>query len=424
MDLAAAPTPGAPAAAARRTGAASLAASAVASVCATAAEALLRGGDLAVEQPQVRWEQRGASLQPHYKLPDQPGNPQDAQRLQDLYRAHRQPQRPDVSSTAGGAAPEVGARWCRPVAAIDPAEAHAEDAAGLSEWLREVLGSRPSPRAPRPPADSVEEGGRPWGPEALSAQLRRRGPGAGRGGGAAAAAAAEEAREAERRRAAAEATERRRREVGDDFLVDESWVGGDCSVPGVIYRRSKDLQDRDAAGAVAHWGTTITGFDQGDGWLKVGTRYLPMRIQGAPVLKCLAQGADPDGTDLAGALERIRTACAAQEFLKREATHLGSFRCAVAEPEALPLSVYRVAVVPRIAIRVAPSSQAPIVDCFPTGAALTVTAEKRGLWLKVSRRSWSDPADVPQEAWVLSDGRAMGIGRLLEPVDTGAALCH
>uniref|UniRef100_A0A7S4R1R5 Ubiquitin-like domain-containing protein n=1 Tax=Alexandrium monilatum TaxID=311494 RepID=A0A7S4R1R5_9DINO len=54
--------------------------------------------------------------------------------------------------------------------------------------------------------------------------------------------------------------------------------------PGLGFRCSKDLEDRAGDGAVAAWGATVIGADEGDGWLKVGSRYLPMVLQGIQVL--------------------------------------------------------------------------------------------------------------------------------------------
>eukprot|EP00408_Alexandrium_pacificum_P012325 CAMPEP_0171213086 /NCGR_PEP_ID=MMETSP0790-20130122/30464_1 /TAXON_ID=2925 /ORGANISM="Alexandrium catenella, Strain OF101" /LENGTH=140 /DNA_ID=CAMNT_0011678785 /DNA_START=37 /DNA_END=455 /DNA_ORIENTATION=- len=53
---------------------------------------------------------------------------------------------------------------------------------------------------------------------------------------------------------------------------------------GVGYHFSKSLQDRDIR-TLAHWGTVVTGADQGDGWLLVGECYLPMQLEGRRVLR-------------------------------------------------------------------------------------------------------------------------------------------
>eukprot|EP00930_Biecheleria_cincta_P035277 TRINITY_DN24266_c0_g1_i1.p1 TRINITY_DN24266_c0_g1~~TRINITY_DN24266_c0_g1_i1.p1 ORF type:complete len:235 (+),score=55.48 TRINITY_DN24266_c0_g1_i1:57-707(+) len=52
---------------------------------------------------------------------------------------------------------------------------------------------------------------------------------------------------------------------------------------GILYRFSKDLQDFDEE-LLAEWDSTVTGIDEGDGWLHVGGRYLPLQIRGVQVL--------------------------------------------------------------------------------------------------------------------------------------------
>jgi len=52
---------------------------------------------------------------------------------------------------------------------------------------------------------------------------------------------------------------------------------------GLVYRFSKALEDMDVS-ATAVWGVVVSGVDEGDGWLRVGSRYLPMAINGTPVL--------------------------------------------------------------------------------------------------------------------------------------------
>lgn len=69
--------------------------------------------------------------------------------------------------------------------------------------------------------------------------------------------------------------------------------GMNSTVPGIGYRSSKD-----ATGDVvqyATWGSVVTGMDQGDGWLKVGARYLQMTLNNVPVLT-LTTSAATNGT--------------------------------------------------------------------------------------------------------------------------------
>lgn len=68
-----------------------------------------------------------------------------------------------------------------------------------------------------------------------------------------------------------------------EYLVDKSRL--QTSARGLKYRLTKRLDDHDNMGDIVVWGASIKGIDQGDGWLKVGERYLPMEFQGIPVLK-------------------------------------------------------------------------------------------------------------------------------------------
>eukprot|EP00440_Ansanella_granifera_P000499 gb/GFBE01000542.1/.p1 GENE.gb/GFBE01000542.1/~~gb/GFBE01000542.1/.p1 ORF type:complete len:825 (+),score=151.56 gb/GFBE01000542.1/:1-2475(+) len=67
-----------------------------------------------------------------------------------------------------------------------------------------------------------------------------------------------------------------------DYVVDNSQLQADA--PGVAYRLSQAMDDRDEKRPVAMWGSIVSGEDTGDGWLKVGERFLPFEVQGAPVL--------------------------------------------------------------------------------------------------------------------------------------------
>jgi len=49
---------------------------------------------------------------------------------------------------------------------------------------------------------------------------------------------------------------------------------------------------------VAAWGSKVQGIDQLDGWLKVGSRYLPMEVNGSVVIYPEAQGPPPPKTML------------------------------------------------------------------------------------------------------------------------------
>eukprot|EP00929_Paragymnodinium_shiwhaense_P119842 TRINITY_DN91753_c0_g1_i1.p1 TRINITY_DN91753_c0_g1~~TRINITY_DN91753_c0_g1_i1.p1 ORF type:complete len:525 (-),score=157.88 TRINITY_DN91753_c0_g1_i1:82-1656(-) len=73
------------------------------------------------------------------------------------------------------------------------------------------------------------------------------------------------------------------------YLVDNSVLKSTDNA--VLYRISKQLDDKDPTGTSALFGSTVYGTDEGDGWLKVGNRYLPINIRGSPVLVLLAQAA-------------------------------------------------------------------------------------------------------------------------------------
>lgn len=51
---------------------------------------------------------------------------------------------------------------------------------------------------------------------------------------------------------------------------------------GLEYRRSKNLED--GVGGHAKWGARVFGHDTGDGWIRVGDKYLPKIIKGHPVV--------------------------------------------------------------------------------------------------------------------------------------------
>merc|ERR1719150_2206132 len=70
-------------------------------------------------------------------------------------------------------------------------------------------------------------------------------------------------------------------EVGDEYLLDNSQL--QSSAAYIAYRYSKNMEDKDES-RIAAYGSVVHGVDQGDGWLQVGDRYLPMVIRGVKVL--------------------------------------------------------------------------------------------------------------------------------------------
>ncbi|CAK0844649.1 unnamed protein product [Prorocentrum cordatum] len=96
-----------------------------------------------------------------------------------------------------------------------------------------------------------------------------------------------------------------------EFLVDNSALGADA--PGVAYRLSRNMQDKDAASPVVPWGAAVWGVDQGDGWIQVGKRFLPLEVQGAAVL-VPQRVAEREGEDASGSAPAAE-ACGGSEQL-------------------------------------------------------------------------------------------------------------
>jgi len=74
--------------------------------------------------------------------------------------------------------------------------------------------------------------------------------------------------------------------LGDLFLIDNSRLNH--STDGLGYRSKKNMASKlpPIPGSVAHWGTTVRGVQSGE-WLKHGVHYLPMSVEGIPVVvKC------------------------------------------------------------------------------------------------------------------------------------------
>eukprot|EP00973_Karenia_brevis_P007152 970395-Karenia_brevis.AAC.1 len=69
---------------------------------------------------------------------------------------------------------------------------------------------------------------------------------------------------------------------GERYLVNNTLLQSDTA--GLGYRRTMTLSDMTDDDPCADWGSFVYGSRIGDDWLKVGTHYLPMMIQGKPVL--------------------------------------------------------------------------------------------------------------------------------------------
>eukprot|EP00931_Biecheleriopsis_adriatica_P051062 TRINITY_DN29583_c0_g1_i2.p1 TRINITY_DN29583_c0_g1~~TRINITY_DN29583_c0_g1_i2.p1 ORF type:complete len:819 (+),score=170.65 TRINITY_DN29583_c0_g1_i2:41-2458(+) len=77
------------------------------------------------------------------------------------------------------------------------------------------------------------------------------------------------------------------REGPAEYLVDNSQL--QAHAPGIAFRFSKHLEDRDDLGDLAAFGSVVLGIDEGDGWLRAQNpqgeiRFLPMEMQGVPVI--------------------------------------------------------------------------------------------------------------------------------------------
>merc|ERR1712232_590073 len=68
---------------------------------------------------------------------------------------------------------------------------------------------------------------------------------------------------------------------GLEYVVDNSQLK--ASSPGLLFRNSKEMSDVCPIQG-AFWGSTVKGLDEGDGWIKVGQLYLPMKTRGCQVL--------------------------------------------------------------------------------------------------------------------------------------------
>mmetsp|Transcript_33515 Transcript_33515/g.77911 ORF Transcript_33515/g.77911 Transcript_33515/m.77911 type:complete len:382 (-) Transcript_33515:87-1232(-) len=66
-----------------------------------------------------------------------------------------------------------------------------------------------------------------------------------------------------------------------DFYVDNSVL--QHPGPGLKFRHSKDLHDK--SDQFAPWGSLVVALDNGDGWVKAGSGYLPYMIHGSQVLR-------------------------------------------------------------------------------------------------------------------------------------------
>mmetsp|Transcript_36039 Transcript_36039/g.67108 ORF Transcript_36039/g.67108 Transcript_36039/m.67108 type:complete len:339 (-) Transcript_36039:45-1061(-) len=71
--------------------------------------------------------------------------------------------------------------------------------------------------------------------------------------------------------------------VEKQYVVDNTHL--QASTPGLGYRRTRSHMDRADGNALAPWGTIVRGIDERNGWLRVGSQFLPMSLEGVAVLQ-------------------------------------------------------------------------------------------------------------------------------------------
>lgn len=93
---------------------------------------------------------------------------------------------------------------------------------------------------------------------------------------------------------------------------------------GVQFRRSPDMTDLEPGQRLARWGSIVYGVDLGNGWLQVGSSYLPILVQGVPVLL-------PRDEE---AVEREQEAREAEELARRQREERDAAVAEAAQAEA------------------------------------------------------------------------------------------
>lgn len=67
------------------------------------------------------------------------------------------------------------------------------------------------------------------------------------------------------------------------YLIDNTIF--QAKTHGLHFRLEKKLDNKSDAKHIAPWGSVVTGVDEKDGWLRVGQHFLPMKLNGVPVVK-------------------------------------------------------------------------------------------------------------------------------------------
>lgn len=70
--------------------------------------------------------------------------------------------------------------------------------------------------------------------------------------------------------------------AGGFYIADNSELRAPTA--GLAYRVSKRHDDKHQQGLTVAWGSIVRGIDEGDGWLKSGSHYLPLEVKGIKVL--------------------------------------------------------------------------------------------------------------------------------------------
>lgn len=94
-----------------------------------------------------------------------------------------------------------------------------------------------------------------------------------------------------------------------EFRVDNGEL--QTEAPGIRFRTTKQNTDVNTDKEPIPWGQTLRGIDEGDGWLRVGSLYLPMQVDAKRVLfevQTMTPSGDPTAQQATKAQERFEAA--------------------------------------------------------------------------------------------------------------------
>lgn len=80
-----------------------------------------------------------------------------------------------------------------------------------------------------------------------------------------------------------------------EYMVDNSALLSPA--PGLAYRRSCRQDDKDP-GQLVEWGAVVNGLNLGNGWIRVGSQFLPFSVDGSPVLVPILEPSAADDIDV------------------------------------------------------------------------------------------------------------------------------